>query len=91
MVAARWRASHTTYAGALCCVREDLDLALPPIEIDLGSLEHPLVAEARRVAPAAPRGQKRILSIEHRNRVRRLNRRSPGVSRCPSARFASRF
>jgi len=49
----------------LRCVRDDLDLSLPPIEIDLGSLEHPLVAEARRVAPTAPRGQKRILSIEH--------------------------
>jgi len=31
----------------LRCVRDDLDLSLPPIEIDLGSLEHPLVAEAR--------------------------------------------
>jgi hypothetical protein len=45
------------------CVREDLGLDLPSVEVDLGSLDHPLVAEARRVAPAAPRGQKRILAI----------------------------
>jgi len=37
----------------------------PTVEIDPGNLEHPLVAEARRLAPAAPRGQRRILSIEH--------------------------
>jgi hypothetical protein len=48
----------------LRCLREDLELAVPPVEVDLGSLEHPLVREARRVAPTAPRGQKRILSIE---------------------------
>ena len=48
----------------LRCVREDLGLALPPVEVDLGRLDHPLVAEARRIAPTAPRGQKRILSIE---------------------------
>ena len=39
-------------------------MELPPVEIDLGSLDHPLIAETRRLAPAAPRGQKRILSIE---------------------------
>jgi len=49
----------------LRCVREDLGLELPPVEVHLGSLDHPLVAEARRIAPAAPRGQKRILSIAH--------------------------
>lgn len=48
----------------LRCVREDLGLALPPIEVDLARLDHPLVAEARRIAPTAPRGQKRILAIE---------------------------
>lgn len=48
----------------LRCLREDLKLALPPVEIDLGGLEHPLLDEARRIAPAAARGQKRILSIE---------------------------
>lgn len=49
----------------LRCVRDDLDLTPPPIEIDLGSLDHPLITEARRIAPTAPRSQKRILSIEH--------------------------
>ncbi|MCA1677759.1 MAG: hypothetical protein LC777_01830, partial [Actinobacteria bacterium] len=37
----------------------------PTVEVDLGGLDHPLAAEARRIAPSAPRGQKRILSIEH--------------------------
>jgi hypothetical protein len=49
----------------LRCVRDDLELGIPPLEVDLGALDHPLAAEARRVAPAAPRGQKRILAIEH--------------------------
>jgi hypothetical protein len=49
----------------LRCVREDLEFDVPPVELDLGALDHPLVAEARRVAPTAPRGQKRILAIEH--------------------------
>lgn len=49
----------------LRCVREDLGVDLPPVEVDLGGLDHPLVAEARRVAPSSPRGQKRILAIEH--------------------------
>jgi len=49
----------------LRCLREDLKLDVPPVETDLGSLDHPLVAEARRLASAAPRGQRRILSIEH--------------------------
>lgn len=49
----------------LRCVREDLGLVVPPVEVDLGNLDHPLVAEARRLASSAPRGQKRILSIEH--------------------------
>lgn len=49
----------------LRCLREDLGLDLPPVEIDLGGLDHVLLGEARRVAPTAPRGQKRILSIEH--------------------------
>lgn len=33
--------------------------------MDLGGLDHALVGEARRLAVTAPRGQKRILSIEH--------------------------
>src|SRR5690242_501762 len=41
----------------LRCVREDLALDVPPVEVDLGSVDQPLVAEARRVAPPAPRGQ----------------------------------
>ncbi len=49
----------------LRCLHEDLKLELPPVEVDLGGLEHVLVGEARRLAPTAPRGQKRILSIEH--------------------------
>lgn len=49
----------------LRCVREDLGLDLPTVEVDLGSLDHPLVAEARRITPSTPRGQKRILSIEY--------------------------
>lgn len=40
-------------------------MEVPPLEIDLGSVDHPVLAEARRVAPTSPRGQKRILSIEH--------------------------
>ena len=49
----------------LRCVREDLRVDIPPVEVDLGALDHPLVAEARRVAPTSPRGQKRILAIDH--------------------------
>lgn len=48
----------------LRCVREDLGLEVPSVEADLGSLDHPLVAEARRIAPSAPRGQKRILAFD---------------------------
>jgi hypothetical protein len=49
----------------LRCLRDDLKVELPPVEIDLGGLDHVLVGEARRLAPTAPRGQKRILSIEY--------------------------
>jgi hypothetical protein len=48
----------------LRCLGEDLKIGLPPVEVDLGSLDHPLLGEARRVAPSTPRGQKRIISIE---------------------------
>jgi hypothetical protein len=48
----------------LRCLREDLEVEVPPVEVDLGSLDHPLLSETRRVAPTSPRGQKRILSIE---------------------------
>lgn len=55
----------------LRCLREDLGLDVPPVEVDLGAIDHPVMTEARRLAPTAPRGQKRILSIE-RPRVYRL-------------------
>ena len=48
----------------LRCLREDLGLEVPSVEADLGSIDHPLAAEARRIAPTAPRGQKRVLSID---------------------------
>jgi hypothetical protein len=47
------------------CLRDDLGIGLPTVDVDLGSIEHPLMDEACRVAPAAPRGQKRILAIDH--------------------------
>jgi hypothetical protein len=46
------------------CLRDDLGVELPTVDVDLGSIEHPLMEEARRVAPTAPRGQKRILAID---------------------------
>lgn len=61
MVTRRARRTRVT----IRCVREDLGLDLSTVEVDLGGLDHPLVAEARRIAPSAPRGQKRVLSIEH--------------------------
>jgi hypothetical protein len=48
----------------LRCLREDLELELPTVEVDLGNLEHPLMDEARRITPTSPQGQKRVLSIE---------------------------
>jgi len=42
---------------------EDLRLEIPSLDIDLGSLTDPMLAEARRVAPESPTGQKRILAI----------------------------
>jgi len=47
------------------CLRNDLSLELPTVDVDLGTLDHPLLDEARRTAPAAPQGQKRILAIDH--------------------------
>jgi hypothetical protein len=49
----------------LRCLRDDLGLGLPTVDVDLGGLDHPLLAEARRVAQTAPRAQKRILAIAH--------------------------
>jgi hypothetical protein len=51
--------------ATLRCLREDLELEVPPVEVDLGGLDHALMVEAQRLALAAPRGQKRILSIKH--------------------------
>jgi hypothetical protein len=46
------------------CITDDLGLELPPVEVDIASLEHPLIAETLRLAPSAPQGQKRILAID---------------------------
>lgn len=51
--------------ATLRCLREDLKIKVPPVEVDIGELDHPLIVETRRVAPTAPRGQKRILAIKH--------------------------
>lgn len=34
----------------LRCLREDLGLEVPPVEVDIATIDHPLIAEARRVA-----------------------------------------
>jgi hypothetical protein len=47
----------------LRCLSEDLSLPVPPLGTELGSVEHPLVAEAWRVAPVAESSQDRILAI----------------------------
>jgi hypothetical protein len=51
--------------ATLRCLREDLKIKVPPVEVDIGELDHLLIVETRRVAPTAPRGQKRILAIKH--------------------------
>jgi hypothetical protein len=56
---------HRRLRPTLRCLREDLQLDLPDADVDIGTLDHPLIKEARRIAPASPTGQKRILSIEH--------------------------
>jgi hypothetical protein len=38
-------------------------MPVPEDTVDLGELDHPLLAEARRLAPNAPQGQKRIEAI----------------------------
>lgn len=45
------------------CLVDDIGIPLPGLDVDLGTLEHPLMTELRRIAPASPQGQKRILSI----------------------------
>ena len=47
----------------LRCLTEDLGLGIPGLGDDLGGLDHPWIAELRRIAPRSPQGQKRILSI----------------------------
>jgi hypothetical protein len=42
---------------------EDLRLPIPPVDKLISDVEHDMLSEAKRVAPTAPRGQKRILSI----------------------------
>jgi hypothetical protein len=39
----------------LRCLRDDLAVELQPVEVDLGGLDHPLTAEARRLAPTHAR------------------------------------
>ncbi len=50
----------------LRCLVDDLRLELPPLEVSLSLLDHPLIRESQRVAPDSPRGQRRILSITDR-------------------------
>lgn len=47
------------------CLTDDLGIELPGLDVDLGDAEHPLMTELRRIAPTSPRGQKRILAINH--------------------------
>lgn len=47
------------------CLVDDLDIELPPLNVDLGELDHPFLRELRRIAATSPQGQKRILSIAH--------------------------
>src|SRR5262249_54069139 len=49
--------------ATLRCLTEDLGLDVPGLVVDLGEVDHPWLAELRRMAPLSPRGQKRILSI----------------------------
>lgn len=46
------------------CLVDDLGISLPGPDTDIGELDHPLLKECRRLAELAPRGQKRILSID---------------------------
>jgi hypothetical protein len=48
------------------CLTRDLGIPLPGLDVDLGKeLDEPLMDELRRIAPDAPTGQKRVLSIDH--------------------------
>jgi hypothetical protein len=48
----------------LRCLQEDLGLAIPGLNVDLGLLDHHWLRELVRVTPDSPVGQKRIESIE---------------------------
>jgi len=48
----------------LRCLVYDLGISLPGLDVDFGTLEHPMLDELRRITPTSPDGQKRILSIE---------------------------
>ncbi|MGI8609759.1 MAG: hypothetical protein ACR2MY_11110 [Candidatus Dormibacteria bacterium] len=60
------------------CLIEDLGTAVPPLAEPISAVDQPLMDEARRVAPTAPQGQKRILSIGHPPvyRLRHSNQRA---------------
>jgi hypothetical protein len=45
------------------CLTEDLGITLPWLDTDLGTIEDPWLDELRRIAPASPQGQKRVLSV----------------------------
>lgn len=48
----------------LRCLGEDLGIEPQTLDVDLGTIDDPIVEEARRLAPDSPRGQKRILTIK---------------------------
>jgi hypothetical protein len=48
------------------CVVDDLHFNLPSLDVDLGEINHPLLAEVRRLTPTSPQGQKRVLTINQR-------------------------
>ena len=54
---------HRRSRPTIRCLVEDLGVGLPELAIDLGELDHPWLAELRRIAPQSPTGQKRILFI----------------------------
>jgi hypothetical protein len=48
----------------LRCLSNDLGIKLPGTDVDLGALDHELLAEARRVAPHPETHQDRVLAIQ---------------------------
>lgn len=47
------------------CLVDDLGLELPGLDVGLGEIDDLFLNEVRRLAPTSPRGQKRILAIDH--------------------------